>query len=132
VEVGTHLQWVQTLLQELGHEVIVANARQVRLIYRDKRKNDRLDAEKLARLVCSAPFTTATSRARANVASAALARVEALATQPVLNPHRRRNLPVMPRNAHSEGRRRRQRRRFGRGSAGERPFSALGKARSSR
>ena len=50
IEVGTHSRWVQKELQELGHEVIVANARQVRLIYHGKRKNDRIDAEKLARL----------------------------------------------------------------------------------
>ena len=49
-EVGTHSRWVENLLKEVGHRVIVANARQVRLIYQDKRKNDRLDAEKLARL----------------------------------------------------------------------------------
>jgi transposase len=34
----------------LGHEVIVAQARKLRLIYGDHTKNDRLDAEKLARL----------------------------------------------------------------------------------
>lgn len=50
IEVGTHSRWVSKLLKELGHEVIVANARQVRLIYQGKRKNDKLDAEKLARL----------------------------------------------------------------------------------
>jgi transposase len=55
VEVGTHSRWVQKLLEELGHEVIVANARQVRLIYQDKRKSDRLDAEKLARLARADP-----------------------------------------------------------------------------
>lgn len=50
IEVGTHSRWVSTLLKELGHDVIVANARQVRLIHQGKRKNDKLDAEKLARL----------------------------------------------------------------------------------
>lgn len=49
-EVGTHSRWVAKLLSELGHEVIVANAREVRLIHKGKRKNDKLDAEKLARL----------------------------------------------------------------------------------
>ena len=38
------------LLEECGHEVLVANPRKVRLIYGDKRKNDKLDAENLARL----------------------------------------------------------------------------------
>ena len=38
------------LLEECGHEVLVANARKIWLIYGDKRKTDRLDAQKLARL----------------------------------------------------------------------------------
>jgi transposase len=50
VEVGTHSPWVQRQLEGLGHEVIVANARQVRLIHKSPTKNDRLDAERLARL----------------------------------------------------------------------------------
>src|SRR5712691_5327580 len=50
MEVGTHSPWVSRLLAALGHEVIVANARQVPLIYKSRRKNDKLDAEKLARL----------------------------------------------------------------------------------
>jgi len=50
LEVGTHSRWVAELLTELGHEVIVANARQVRLIHQGQRKNDKLDAEKLSRL----------------------------------------------------------------------------------
>jgi transposase len=32
VEVGTHSPWVSRLLKNMGHEVIVANARQVKLI----------------------------------------------------------------------------------------------------
>ena len=32
IEVGTHSPWVSRLLSSLGHEVIVANARQVKLI----------------------------------------------------------------------------------------------------
>lgn len=50
LEVGTHSPWVSRLLEGLGHEVIVANARQVKLISESSRKNDRLDAEFLARL----------------------------------------------------------------------------------
>ena len=37
-------------MAELGHEVVVANPRQVALIARSQRKTDRLDAEWLARL----------------------------------------------------------------------------------
>jgi transposase len=50
LEVGTHSPWVSRLLTELGHEVIVANARQLRLIYGSTRKSDRVDAETLARV----------------------------------------------------------------------------------
>jgi transposase len=48
--VGTHSPWVSRLLEECGHEVLVANARKVRLIYGKGRKTDKLDAESLARL----------------------------------------------------------------------------------
>ena len=50
IEVGTHSPWVSRLLKRLGHDVLVANARKLRLIYGKGRKNDRLDAENLARL----------------------------------------------------------------------------------
>jgi transposase len=39
----------------MGHEVIVANPRQVALIYRNKRKSDKFDATTLARLARSDP-----------------------------------------------------------------------------
>src|SRR5438046_821404 len=50
VETGMHSPWVSRLLSELGHEVIVAHARKVRLIGESRRKDDRLDARTLARL----------------------------------------------------------------------------------
>lgn len=50
IEAGTHSPWVSRLLEECGHEVLVANARKTRLIYAEGRKTDRIDAEKLARL----------------------------------------------------------------------------------
>jgi transposase len=50
LEVGTHSPWLSRLLSSLGHEVIVANARQVRLISASSRKDDRMDAQTLARL----------------------------------------------------------------------------------
>ena len=37
-------------MEECGHEVLVANARKLRLIYANKRKTDEIDAENLARL----------------------------------------------------------------------------------
>ena len=41
---------VSRLLCGLGHETIVAHARNVRLIGESRRKDDRLDAQTLARL----------------------------------------------------------------------------------
>ena len=50
IEAGTHSPWVSRLLEECGHEVLVANARKLRLIYASKQKTDEVDAESLARL----------------------------------------------------------------------------------
>jgi transposase len=50
IEVGTHSPWASRVLEECGHEVLVANARKLRLIYANKRKTDEIDAENLARL----------------------------------------------------------------------------------
>ena len=50
VEVGTHSAWVQEVIASLGHEVLVANARMMEGSKRRRRKNDRIDAGKLARL----------------------------------------------------------------------------------
>lgn len=50
IEAGAHSPWVSNLLEELGHEVVVANPNAVALIYRHHRKDDALDAERLARL----------------------------------------------------------------------------------
>jgi transposase len=50
VETGMHSPWGSRLLSERGHEVIVAHARNVRLIGESRKKDDRLDARTLARL----------------------------------------------------------------------------------
>jgi transposase len=50
LEVSTHSPWVSVLFRQLGHAVIVANARAVTAISRNPRKSDRVDAETLARL----------------------------------------------------------------------------------
>ena len=55
LEVGTHSPWVSGLMEELGHEVWVANPRQLPLISQSTRKNDRADAETLARLLRADP-----------------------------------------------------------------------------
>jgi transposase len=50
IEVGTHSAWVQEIIAGCGHEVLVANPRLMEGSKRRKRKNDRIDANKLARL----------------------------------------------------------------------------------
>ena len=50
LEVGTHSAWVRELISGCAHEVLVANPRLMEGPKRRKRKNDRIDANKLARL----------------------------------------------------------------------------------
>jgi len=50
VEVGTHSAWVREVICSYGHEVLVANPRLMEGSKRRKRKNDRIEANKLARL----------------------------------------------------------------------------------
>ena len=49
MEAGAHSIWISEQLRELGHEVIVANVRELRAISHSDRKSDQVDAEKLAR-----------------------------------------------------------------------------------
>lgn len=55
VEVGTHSAWVSERLESSGHEVFVANPRRMESIHKNKRKNDKVDARTLARLVRADP-----------------------------------------------------------------------------
>ena len=55
IEVGIHSPWVSRLLQGAGHEVTVANAYKLRLIYENDSKSDRVDAQYLARLLAADP-----------------------------------------------------------------------------
>jgi transposase len=50
MEVGTHSAWVRDVVAGCGHEVLVANPRQMEGPKKRKRKNDRIDAHKLARV----------------------------------------------------------------------------------
>jgi transposase len=50
METGTHSPWVCRLVEDGGHDVVVADARRVRLISQSVRKTDRRDAELLALL----------------------------------------------------------------------------------
>jgi transposase len=56
LECGTHSPWVSRLLNALGHQVIVANARKIPAITGSESKNDRNDAEKLARFAAFDPM----------------------------------------------------------------------------
>ena len=77
LEVGTHSPWVSRELERLGYEVIVANARQVGLITRSKKKTDREDAETLARAARFDPKLLRPVRHRGEQAQADLTMVRA-------------------------------------------------------
>jgi hypothetical protein len=47
--------WISRLLEQLGHQVLVANTRKIRAITASESKNDRNDAEKLARFAAHDP-----------------------------------------------------------------------------
>lgn len=73
LEVGAHSRWISRALQELGHEVLVADARRLRLIYKNPNKNDRADAEYLARLARLDPELLSPVQHRSEEAQADLA-----------------------------------------------------------
>ncbi len=79
LETGTHSPWVSRILNELGHEVIVAHARNVRLIGESRKKDDRLDARMLARLVRIDPRLLAPVKHRSAQAQADLMAIRARA-----------------------------------------------------
>jgi len=72
LEVGAHSPWVSRLLEKVGHKVIVANARRVKLISQNSGKNDRLDAEFLGRLARADEKLLAPIRHRSETAQADL------------------------------------------------------------
>ena len=80
LETGMHSPWVSRLLSELGHEVIVAHARNVRLIGESRRKDDRLDARTLARLARIDPQLLSPVKHRSAQAQADLTVVRARAS----------------------------------------------------
>jgi len=79
LEVGTHSPWVSRHLAAMGHEVIVANPRKVKLITQSVRKNDRIDAEQLARLARVDPKLLSPIQHRGAEAQADLAVIRARA-----------------------------------------------------
>ncbi len=80
LEAGMHSPWVSRLLSELGHEVIVAHARNVRLIGESRRKDDRFDAMTLARLARIDPQLLSPVKHRSAQAQADLTVVRARAS----------------------------------------------------
>jgi transposase len=79
LEVGTHSPWMSRLIAKLGHEVIVANPHKVKLITQSTRKNDRIDAEQLARLARVDPKLLSPIHHRGEEAQADLAVIRARA-----------------------------------------------------
>jgi transposase len=79
LETGTHSPWVSRVLSKLEHEVIVAHARNVRLIGESRRKDDRLDAQRLARLARIDPQLLCPVRHRSAKAQADLTVIRARA-----------------------------------------------------
>src|SRR5271165_6556674 len=80
LETGMHSPWVSRLLSQLGHEVIVAHARHVRLIGESRRKDDRLDARTLARLARIDPQLLSPVKHRSAQAQADLTVIRARAS----------------------------------------------------
>ena len=64
LEAGTHSPWVSRMLDELGHEVIIANPRKLRLIFENPTKSDKVDARYLARVAALDPGLLAPIRHR--------------------------------------------------------------------
>ena len=79
LETGAHSPWVSRQLTQLGHEVIVAHARNVRLIGESSRKDDRLDARTLARLARIDPRLLSPVQHRSAEAQAHLTAIRARA-----------------------------------------------------
>jgi transposase len=66
LEAGTHSPWISRLLSALGHEVLVANPRRLRLIAESDAKHDRADAQLLARLAHVGPALLAPVQTRSS------------------------------------------------------------------
>ena len=79
LEIGTQSPWISRLLKRWGHEVIVANARKVRLIGESRKKDDRLDAQTLARLARIDPELLYPVKHRSALAQADLMMIRARA-----------------------------------------------------
>jgi transposase len=88
LETGAHSLWVSQLLTSLGHEVVVANSRDLAAISQSDQKSDRNDAEKLARYArvdpsILHPITHRTSEQQADL-TVIRARAALVRTRPLL------------------------------------------------
>jgi transposase len=77
LEAGSNSPWASRVLEERGHDVIVANPRKVRAIYESDNKNDHLDAETLARIGRVDPKLLAPIEHRSAEAQVDLAKIRA-------------------------------------------------------
>jgi len=77
MESGTHSSWISRLATSAGHEVIVANPRELRKIHQSDRKNDRADAQILARMARFDPELLAPIQHRSAPMQADLASIRA-------------------------------------------------------
>ena len=102
LEAGPRSPWLSRVVADLGHEVVVANPRQVALIARSQRKTDRLDAAWLARLGRFDPELLAPIRHRSEQSQHDLAVVRARDALV-----RSRTLLIQPRARGRQGLRRR-------------------------
>jgi transposase len=73
LETGTHSAWLSRVAEACGHEVVVANARRLRLISENASKSDDVDAETLARVGRLDPTLLAPVQLRTADTQAALA-----------------------------------------------------------
>jgi transposase len=74
LETGMHSPWLSRLLSDLGHDVMVAHARNVRWIGESRKKDDRLDARTLGRLARIDPQLLCPVKHRSAKARAGLVR----------------------------------------------------------
>ena len=82
LETGTHSPWISRVLAACGHEVLVANARRLRLIAASDSKSDRTDAEMLARLGRADPTLLSPVRHRGEAVQTDLALLRARGAGP--------------------------------------------------
>jgi transposase len=80
IEAGSQSLWVREHLAAMGHQVLVANVRELRAITDSDRKHDRADAEKLARYARVDPRISRPVKHRSSLAQADLVLICSRAT----------------------------------------------------